>query len=143
MSPSVAATTIDPAHHHTIERLATLDERVNGLEDGIKDIAAAVRSLATDVKNGQSTPWGIILTGAGVALSFVVAIGGLAYMPMREQIVELKTEIRALDKEIVPRVEHERIWGLQQRLAEVQQKRVDRLEDDFYRRTKATNDANR
>jgi DNA replication initiation complex subunit (GINS family) len=71
-----------------------------------------------------------------VIFSVLATLGAAFYMPIRENSAELRLMVRELDKSQVPRVEHEKIWAFQERLSNIYQKRLERLEDDFYRRSK-------
>jgi hypothetical protein len=131
----------------TSERIAHLDSRVTGLEQGIKDVVSAVRDLSTDFKQdsvrraeaqlkaqsdareSSKTPWGVIFAGLGVMLAVITAIGGALYAPIHSTQTEIKTELR----DVVPRVEHERIWRWQERLGEGFDRRIQKLEEKFDR----------
>lgn len=132
----------------TIERIAHLDSRVTGLEQGMKDVVFAVRELSSDIKDegrrraeavitaqteareSNKTPWSVILSGGGLAVTIIIAIGTLAYLPIRETQNDFKGQL----KDVVPRVEHERIWRWQERLGETFDRRIQRLEDKLDRR---------
>lgn len=133
--------------HRTSERLTGLEARVGGIENGMKDIVTAVSLLSNEIKqegqrraeqtaNANKPQWGVLITGFGVTFGVLSTLGAAFYMPIRENTTELRMAVRDLDKSQVPRVEHEKIWNFQERIAGITLKRLERLEDDFYRRSK-------
>lgn len=125
--------------------IAALDQRVTGLEQGIKDVVTAVSILSNEIRSSTKTQWPVIWSAVGVGISVLTVIGGLLIWPMREAQMDLRQAIREVDKDQVPRVEHERIWGFQQRISDLNAKlnesrvdmilkRLDKIDDDFYRR---------
>lgn len=118
---------------------AALEQRVSGLEGSLKDIAGQISGLSNKLDERGKTPWGIIITGAGVAFSVVVAIGGLAYAPivttqarlefdMREHYRELRADINRVDKDTPSRLEYDRGRAVNDRTLERIERRIDRLE---------------
>jgi hypothetical protein len=127
--------------------LAALDQRVTGLEQGIKDVVTAVSILSNEIRQGGKTQWPVIWSAVGVGISVLSLIGAMAYFPIREAQADFRNDLHRLDGEMVPRVEHERIWRYQERLsdlnvvnatarAEELQRRIARVEDDLYRRSR-------
>lgn len=137
----------EPEQHRTSERLTGLETRVVGIENGMKDIVTAVSLLSNEIKQegirradsaaqANKPQWGVLITGFGVTFSALATLGAAFYMPIRETNVEVKAMIHELDRSQVPRVEHEKIWSFQERFSNLMLKRLERLEDDFYRRSK-------
>lgn len=111
---------------------AALEQRVTGLERGVQDILGTLRGLSGQLIAGQKPQWGVIWSALGVMCTGLTLIGGLAYMPVIQNIARLdiaheKTvdkitaaierlddRIRSGDEriraELVPRTEHQRIW---------------------------------
>ncbi len=72
--------------------------------------------------------WGVIYSGIGVLLTFCLAVGALAYAPIRASIDDLKGDA----KQIVPRVEHEgRTRAVDDRFDRLEL-RLTRIEDHRY-----------
>jgi hypothetical protein len=123
------------SEHSAGANFAALEQRVTGLEGGVAKIQTSLDNLASNLAVNAKTPWGVILTGIGVMAGVMTTIGGLAYLPVREGIGEVKSAIRELDRQQVPRVEHEKVWEFQRRLGDSSVRRIERLEDDLYRRS--------
>lgn len=81
------------------ERITSLEVRVGGIEDGIKTIVGKLDSR-------DRMPWGVIGTFAGVMLTIVAGIGGLAFRPLSDGIGDLKAaliEMKSESRRYVPR----------------------------------------
>ncbi|WP_439398748.1 hypothetical protein ACRQ5Q_15250 [Bradyrhizobium sp. PMVTL-01] len=85
--------------------------RIDGLETKFINVAdslshefrSGLQSLTKSVTERGSTKWSVIFAGASVAVSVIIAIGGLAYLPVTTAINDLKANV-------VPRAEHEKFW---------------------------------
>jgi hypothetical protein len=84
----------------TSVHLAKLEERVSGLEIGVRSILAKLDDKA-------KLPW----PAYTLAVTVIIALGAMAYWPVRESTLDIKSEIKELKASIVPRGEHERVWA--------------------------------
>lgn len=83
--------------------------RIDGLESKFVNVAdslshefrSGLQALTKSVTERGSTKWSVIFGGASVAVSVIIAIGGMAYFPINNSINDLKSVI-------VPRAEYER-----------------------------------
>lgn len=74
-------------------RFAGLQQRVTGIEQAVQGVATQVSNLAATFNDRSRTPWGILLTGAGVTISVLVVLGGLAYSPINAGIQRADRDI--------------------------------------------------
>lgn len=103
-------------------QIASLDTKVGVLEGDIADVGTrlenldakfekvmasfasefrtAIAALSTQLSERNKTPWGILISGAGVVLTVVALVGHQALSPMTDDIARLT-------KEAVPRKEIE------------------------------------
>lgn len=99
-------------------RYAALDERVTNVRSSLVNLEGEMRSgfttinthlnnLANELRNSQKTPWGVIITGIGVGLSIIVAIGTLAYIPIQRTTEDLSSDLIRLQESSVSRSEYE------------------------------------
>lgn len=127
--------------NNTGAHLASLETRVSGLEDGVKNILSQIQSLAVEFRDRGKTPWNIIWSAVGVSFAVIVAIGGLAYAPIiatqarmemdaRAHYQELRNDIQRVDRDTPNRNEYERGRSTNDRNLERLEKRIDRLEYD-------------
>lgn len=76
------------------ERVTNIGTRVTALDtrvtEGFQAMSAQFGALASEIRTGQKTPWGVIWSAIGVFITFVVVIGGLAYWPIRESTTRLE-----------------------------------------------------
>lgn len=86
-------------------RFAGLQQRVTGLENAVQGVATQISNLATTINERSRTPWGILLTGAGVVITVLVVIGGLASRPYQEGIDRIEMAVRDLGQKAVTRDE--------------------------------------
>lgn len=132
------------ADDNTPVQLAALDQRVTGLEQGIKDVVTAVSILSNEIRQGSKTQWPVIWSAMGVGLTMLGLVGVLVYRPVDTAVTDVKSRLIEMDKEQVPRVEHERIWAYQERISNLNKEiaglkvnnledRVKRMEDEFLR----------
>ena len=118
---------------------AALEQRVTGLEHGIRDVVVAVRGLADKIDSRSVTPWGLIASFGLLAIAVLGAFGKLAYDPVKDTQVRQELMIERLadhvsdqNKDlrqiIVPRDEYEKTWTAAQRSIDQLASRADRLE---------------
>lgn len=85
--------------------IGALQQRVFGLESGQQSIVQTLSSLQSRVEGLFSNlsakieerarpQWSLLVSIGGFALMFVVAVGSLAYWPVRENLARLETEQR-------------------------------------------------
>lgn len=74
-------------------RFAGLQQRVAGIESAVQNVSSQVSALATTLNDRSRTPWGVLLTGAGVMISVLVVLGGLAYAPIRDGLARADRDI--------------------------------------------------
>lgn len=70
--------------------IGALQQRVYGLEQAIGGISQQIGSLASKIDARGQTNWGVLISIAGFSLAFAGAVGGLAYLPIRENQADLK-----------------------------------------------------
>ena len=68
-------------------------------------------SLQEMVADRSRTPWGVLIAGLSLIVTMMVALGTLAYLPIKTQMEDTKGEVARLTAIMVPRVELERDWG--------------------------------
>lgn len=129
---------------------AALQQRVTGVENSLLQIATSVQNLSNKLDARSTTPWAVIATMGLLGVAVLGGFGKLAYDPIKDtqaqQTVVLDRLARKIDddakeirentvrterdlrEQIVPRREHERAWGLNDRVLEQLVKRLDRLE---------------
>jgi hypothetical protein len=120
-------------------RLSALETRVEGVVGTLQTVLTAISNLNEKIDRGRATPWAVIFSALGVLLSFVVAIGGLAYLPVKTDISDIKTalvsvqdradrRLEALQSKTVTRDEHEVHWKSQDRDYDFMRDRIGRVE---------------
>ncbi|WP_020095672.1 hypothetical protein [Methylobacterium sp. 285MFTsu5.1] len=120
-------------------RLLQLEARVEGVVAAISNVSAAVSTLSEKLDRGRQTPWAVIFSALGVMLTFTMAIGGLAYMPINNGISDLKAaliatqdradkRVDAIANKMVSREEHELHWRAQERDYDFMRDRIGRVE---------------
>lgn len=118
------------------ERITSLEVRVGGIEDGIKTIVGKLDAR-------DRLPWGVIGTFAGLVLTVIVSVGGLAFRPLGDGITDLKASLVKMESRTdryVPREDLDaRFTVLSQRRDDLQRlsdARVERMERDLDGATK-------
>lgn len=126
-------------------RLSALETRVEGIAGSLTSVVTAVNSLGEKLDRRSTTPWAVIWSALGVMLTFVVAVGGLAYWPIKDGQSDMKAALLTLqdraDKRIealtatqVTRAEHEVHWRMGERLYDFQRDRISRVENRIEKR---------
>jgi hypothetical protein len=106
----------DPTTHY-----AALQERVSGLGQqflhfeqtttrAFQQVETAIAGLSAEVRAGGKTQWQTIVTSVGVIVAILGALGGLAYLPVRNGMEALGSELRILRDATVPRTEQSERW---------------------------------
>ncbi len=70
--------------------IGALEQRVYGLEQGVAGLSSQISGLSQQIAASGKTNWSVIIGFGGIALSFMVAIGGMAYWPIREAQADMK-----------------------------------------------------
>ena len=102
-------------------QFAALQERVYGLGQqflhfeqattrSFQQVESALSTLSAEVRAGGKTQWQTIVTSVGVIVAILGALGGLAYLPVRNGMEQLGMEARILRDAVVPRAEHAERW---------------------------------
>lgn len=140
-------TTFEPG---SAAQWAGLEQRVTGLEKGVQDILGTLRGLSGQLMSNQKPQWGVIWSALGVMCTVLTLVGGLAYMPVVQNLGRLdaindKTaekvgaalsrlddKIAHVDErlrdQIVPRAEHQRIWDATVRNFDALARRIEQVE---------------
>jgi hypothetical protein len=80
--------------------IGALQQRVYGLEQAIGGISQQIGALATKIDQRAQTNWPVLIGFGGFALSVMVAIGGMAYWPIREAQSDFKSVIAETNKSV-------------------------------------------
>lgn len=92
------------ASDRTSASLAALRQQVAGVVDDYDELSDIVGKLASEMRQGfaalnnkldnQMTPkWGVILAGLSLVLSIMMALGALAYLPIKSENENLKAAL--------------------------------------------------
>lgn len=135
-------------------KIAALDERVtsfgtrlstfeSNVQRSFTQLDQAINALSQQIQSNQRTPWPTLISLGILLLGFVGAIGGLAYLPIRQGLdrVEAAQErisgdvqeaLNALPDKYITRAETERIavWTAEERAQT--QARITALESAIY-----------
>ncbi len=134
-----------PADPNT--QFAALQERVYGLGQqflhfeqattrSFQQVESALSTLSAEVRAGGKTQWQTIVTSVGVIVAILGALGGLAYLPVKNGMDAFGSELRLLREAAVPRGEQAERWrrtdedikGLQAELRRAEARFVGRRE---------------
>lgn len=113
--------TVQPQGAEPTTQYAALQERVYGLGQqflhfeqattrSFQSVEAALSTLSAEVRAGGKTQWQTIVTSVGVIVAILGALGGLAYLPVRNGMEQLGADARILRDAVVPRAEHAERW---------------------------------
>lgn len=72
---------------------------------------ARFTALQDSFNERTKTPWSILIAAFSLIVTMMIALGTLAYMPIKSQMEDTKLDVARLAASLVPRVEHEREWG--------------------------------
>lgn len=92
----------------TDDNVKQLGVRLTGLESRFEEVASSLaqefrrglEGLSQNMSEKGSTKWGVIFSGLGVLLTFVIGLGTLAFIPINTGLNDIKAMI-------VPRTEFE------------------------------------
>lgn len=76
--------------HQARYNIGALEQRVYGLEQGVAGLSSQISGLSQQISASGKTNWSVIIGFGGIALSFMIAIGGMAYWPIREAQADMK-----------------------------------------------------
>lgn len=110
-----------------------LEQRVYGIEQSVSALVQQIERDRSELANqmGQDrshfdarfsalqesfnerskTPWSVLIAAFSLIVTLMIALGTLAYMPIKAQMEDTKIDVARLAGSVVPRVEHEREWG--------------------------------
>lgn len=77
--------------HQARYNIGALEQRVYGLEQGVAGLSSQISGLSQQISASGKTNWSVIIGFGGIALSFMIAIGGMAYWPIREAQGDMKS----------------------------------------------------
>ena len=132
--------TTTPAVSSVEARLERQETRLEGFGQTLNSVVQALSGLSDKLDRKGQTPWGVIWSALSVMLAVIAAIGGLAYLPIKDGQSDLKNSLLLLqersDKRIealtttqVSRAEHEVHWRMQEREVDSVRERIGRVED--------------
>jgi hypothetical protein len=75
-----------------------VDLRSN-MNTGFQSVNASLSTLSHELRSNSKTQWPVIWAAIGVSFSVLGVVGAMAYFPIREGQVEVKTDIRAVSTE--------------------------------------------
>lgn len=84
--------------HQARYNIGALEQRVYGLEQGVAGLSSQISGLSQQISASGKTNWSVIIGFGGIALSFMIAIGGMAYWPIREAQGDLKITVAEMNK---------------------------------------------
>lgn len=76
--------------------IGALEQRVYGLEQGVQGLSTQITGISQQIAAGSKTNWSVIIGFGGISISLVIAIGGMAYWPIRETQSDLKSAMAKL-----------------------------------------------
>lgn len=129
----------EPMGHSFATEVATLNQRVTNMEDGLRSIAEAVGKLGAKFDARSTTNWGPIWTAIGVMTAVLGLVGTVLYSPIKEAQIRMERDVASLERrleagdasiraELVPRREHELFWKQYERSLERIVQRLDRID---------------
>jgi hypothetical protein len=116
-------------------QFAKLESRVDAIETGLHGLTKQISGLADKIDQRGQTPWSLIISALALCFTAWGAFGWLIYAPVVKDQTRIEADIKALETQIVPRAEHMERWRQQERAGDDMRKRLDRLEEDRFRRT--------
>lgn len=108
-----------------------LNARVDNLEKSVGAIRSDIASLSQLVVASQKTPWGTLISAAGVIIIITTGFSQLSLQPIRDQASRNAEDIRTINSQIVPRGEHQGHWDITAAEITNLQKQIDQQRSDF------------
>lgn len=118
----------------TEERLARLDERVDGMEQSIGHVVTAVDRLSSKLDKAGQPQWQLLLGVIGLIVGLVGYIGTAWQAPLTAAITRQQEDIRGLQAAVVPRQEVSGLLTMAQRDNDLIRQRIERFENRIERR---------
>ena len=72
---------------------------------------ARFSALQESVNERAKTPWSVLIAAFSLIVTTMVALGTLAYLPIKTQMEDMKVDVARLGAAVVPRIELERDWA--------------------------------
>lgn len=117
--------------HQARYNIGALEQRVYGLEQGVAGLSSQISGLSQQISASGKTNWSVIIGFGGIALSFMIAIGGMAYWPIREAQGDMKSLLSKQGDALIAMGEkYVSVRELDQRSGRTRQE-MDRLNTDF------------
>ena len=131
-------------HLHSIEGIVV---EINAIKATVSQLASTVNTLAETINERGRAPWGVILTGIGVSVTIIIAVGGLAYWPVisgqqkaEVRIEQLQARVDTVAGGYVSRAENDRLRSEDKDRAAIVRQQVN---DDIKQLTEAVNTISR
>lgn len=118
---------------HVDAKLAGFEERLTGVEKSVDEVARAIGTLSTEIRQSQKTQWPVIWQAMTVAISVLGLIGAMAYWPVRVEQARLQLEMDKQEAQIVPRREAELWRQFTKDIYDDHQRRLNRMEEYLFR----------
>lgn len=136
------------------ERVASLDEDVHAIsadvshlrntmatKSDVNNVHAALTNFSQTVQGSftaineklatQGKPqWNLYIMAASLMVAVMVALGGIAFWPIKQAQDTLFLELKEVRAHMVPRVEHIERWRQSERSSDRNERRIDVLEKD-------------
>ena len=133
-----------PPHYYALdERVSNLSRQFSNLQSDLHGVRSSMASredvvalagkidqLVKDFSDRSKPQWHVMFTAAGVITTIIMAIGGLAYLPISQTMSDIKTTIS--EDRVMFRPEVEQRWRLADERHKNLYDRVDRLEDKTF-----------
>lgn len=108
-----------------------LGARVDNLENVATAIRTDIAELRTLVVASQKTPWGTLISAAGVIIIVTTGFSQLSLQPIHDAGARNADDIRQIQANIVPRGEHQGHWDITAAEITNLQKQIDQQRSDF------------
>lgn len=108
-----------------------LGARVDNLESSVAAIRSDIASLSQLVVASQKTPWGTLISAAGVIVIVTTGFSQLSLQPIRDATTRNTDDIKQINANIVPRGEHQGHWDITAGQIVNLQKQIDQQRNDF------------
>jgi hypothetical protein len=123
--------------------IASIDERVSGLERAVEAVARGVRELSQEIRQSTKTQWPAIIAAGSLAVTVITAIGLLAYMPIQQKQTDLdRALVKVLDnmvsqrEAIASRGYEDKLRDMLERDVSRHERRLDRMEQYVFRNSR-------
>ncbi|KZC01422.1 hypothetical protein ABID82_004258 [Methylobacterium sp. PvP062] len=118
----------------TEERLARLDERVDGLEQSIGHVVTAVDRLSSKLDKAGQPQWQLLLGLVGLMVTLTAYVGTAWQAPLAATMARQQEDIRELKTAVVPRQEVSGLLTGAQRDNDLIRSRIERFENRVEKR---------